>query len=162
MDYLMLEVEFLPIIRLAKPEDAAEIARLNTLFNGSSEPAAHYAARMQDPRRVDTPILAEVGGHCAGIASLRLAPQVFYASLYAELTELFVEEAFRRRGIGKALLLYAERIAAQAGAAEIVLRTGFRNVAAQQLYRACGFTDQDLSMSKPLQEVDFYESEPVD
>ena len=138
----------MPNIRIAKHEDAAEIARLNTLFNGCSEPAAHYAARLRDPRRVDTPILAEVDGHCAGIASLRLAPQVFYAGLYAELTELFVEEAYRRRGIGRALLTYAERIAAEAGAAEIVIRTGFKNLAAQQLYRARGFTDQDLSMSK--------------
>ena len=53
-------------------------------------------------------------------------------------------------------------MAAEAGAAEIVIRTGFKNHAAQQLYRACGFTDQDLSLSKPLREEDFHESEPVD
>jgi GNAT superfamily N-acetyltransferase len=91
-------------IRIAQPIDAPEIARLNFYFNGVETPAEEYAARLEDPRRVDNPILAELDGRVFGLANLRLAPSVFYAEPYAELSELFVEKNFRRQGAGQALV----------------------------------------------------------
>lgn len=137
-------------IQPARLADAAEIARLNTLFNGSQEPAECYVARLADPRRVDTPILAWVAGHVVGLANLRLAPAVFDPLPYAELTELFVEEAFRRRGVSRALVSYAEQLARQAGAQEMVILTDFYNHAAQQLYRSLGYAHHDIALSKDL------------
>jgi GNAT superfamily N-acetyltransferase len=137
-------------VRPALPGDAADVARLNYLFNGCDEPAAQYAARLSDPHRVDTPLLAEIDGVCVGIANLRLLPQVFYPEPYAELTELFVEETYRRRGVGRALLAFAEALAQSAGATEIAIYTGFQNYAAQSLYHACGFEDADLVLTKTL------------
>jgi len=83
-----------------------------------------------------------------GFASLRLVPCVFYAEPRAELTELFVEVAHRRRGIGHALVAYAERLAVEGGAKELFVLTGFENQAAQALYRARGYRDYDLAMCK--------------
>jgi GNAT superfamily N-acetyltransferase len=140
-----------PTVRIAQPDDAAEVARLNHLFNGCDEPASQYVARLSDPQRVDTPLLAEIDRACVGIANLRLLPQVFYPEPYAELTELFVEEAYRRRGVGRVLLAFAEALAQAAGAAEMMICTGFRNHAAQGLYRACGFKQEDVVLTKPLQ-----------
>ena len=137
-------------VRIALVADAPEIARLNRLFNGSGEPPERYAARMANPRRVDTPLLAFAAGHAVGIANLRLLAPVFYPEPYAELTELFVEEAFRHQGVGRALLHLAEGLARQAGAPEIFILTGNHNLTAQAFYRAVGYEAKDTAFSKPL------------
>jgi ribosomal protein S18 acetylase RimI-like enzyme len=138
------------VVRQALAADAREIARLNTLFNDVTEPPEAYLPRLADPRRVDTPLLAEVEGKVVGFANLRLAHSVFYPEPYAELSELYVEEAYRRRGIGKALILHAEGLARQAGAGEMVILTGDDNQAALGLYRSLGYGDHDLALSKEL------------
>jgi ribosomal protein S18 acetylase RimI-like enzyme len=138
------------LIRLAQASDCGEIARLNALFNGVEAPPASYAKRLADPRRVDLPILAESGGSAIGLASLRLAPSVFYAQPYAELSELFVEVAHRGQGIGSRLVAFAESLARQAGADELVIMTDFDNEAAQGLYRSLGYQHHNLALSKEL------------
>lgn len=82
----------------ATPADAAELVRLNALFNGQQEPPEQLAARLRDPQRVETPLLALVEGRVAGFAAVRVVPCVFYPEPYAELTELYVEAEFRHWG----------------------------------------------------------------
>ncbi len=137
-------------IRVATSADAPEIARLNRLFNGVDEPPENYARRLADPRRVDTPILAEINGRVIGVANLRLLTAVFYSTPYAELTELFVEESTRRLGAGAALLGFAEQLARQGGALQMLILTDFYNYAAQQLYRKCGYQHYDIALAKKL------------
>ncbi len=139
-----------PSIRIATPADAPEIARLNRLFNGVEEPAENYARRLGDPRRVDTPLLAEIDGQAIGIANLRLLAAVFYSEPYAELTELFVEERARRLGAGAALVSFAEDLARKGGAVEMLILTDFYNTTAQQLYRKLGYEHHDIALAKNL------------
>jgi GNAT superfamily N-acetyltransferase len=137
-------------LRLATADDAGELARLNLLFNGVAEAAEQLAVRWADPRRVETPLLAEVDGRVVGLAALRVVPCVFYAASRAELTELFVEEPYRRRGVGCALMAYAECLALESGAEELFVLTGLGNHAAQAFYQAFGYRDDDLALSKRL------------
>jgi GNAT superfamily N-acetyltransferase len=136
--------------RVATIDDASDLARLNALFNGVNDTAEELAARLADSHCVETPIVAEAGGRIVGFAALRLAPCVFYAASHAELTELFVEEAYRRRGIGRVLIAHAERLARMSGAAELILLTGPANHEAQAFYRSLGYRDHELSMAKTL------------
>lgn len=138
------------VTRAAGPRDASELARLNAAFNGVHDPPEAIAARLADPQRVETPILAEVNGRAVGFAALRLVPCVFYAQPHAELTELFVEAPYRRQGVGRALVAHAERLARQGGARELVLLTGLDNANAQAFYCVQGYTGIDLGMSKEL------------
>ena len=135
-------------IRVATPEDAPELARLNAAFNDVQEPPESLAARLADPKCVETPIIAEIAGRAVGFACLRLVPSLCYDPAYAELTELFVEESYRRQGVGRALMAYAERLARESGAEELVLLTGFRNARSQAFYRALGYADWELAMRK--------------
>jgi len=137
-------------IRPARSEDAADIARLNALFNGSSEPPEAYLPRLADTRRVDTPLLAWLDGRAVGIANLRVVPTVFYPEPYAELTELYVEDDYRRQGVGRALIGYAEDLARQGGSVELIIQTDAENHPAQQLYRSLGYVDHDQALSKEL------------
>jgi len=139
------------VVRPATVDDACELACLNAAFNGSREAPGHVARRLTDPRRVETPLVAEINQRVVGFASLRLVPCVFYAEPRAELTELFVKVAHRRRGIGHALVAYAERLAMEGGAKGLFVLTGFENQAAQALYRARGYRDYDLAMCKEFE-----------
>ena len=137
-------------IRPATPDDAPALAYLNAIFNESSDPPEQIATRLRDPRRVETPILAEIDGQVAGFAALRVVPCVFYAAPHAELTELYVEPAYRKRGVARALVAYAEKLALEAGADALMLLTGHDNHAAQRLYRTLGYDDLDQALIKPL------------
>lgn len=137
------------IVREARPADAAAVAELNEAFNGVHESPDALAQRLADPGRAETALLAEVeAGQAAGFAGLRVTPSLFYATPRAELTELYVAPAFRRRGIARALIGLAERLALARGARSLVVLTGADNAAALRLYRAVGFEDDDVSLSK--------------
>jgi GNAT superfamily N-acetyltransferase len=137
-------------IRTAHAGDAPDIARLNLLFNGVETSPEQYALRLADPRRVDFPILTVLDGRVVGLANLRLAPSVFYTEPYAELSELFVEEDHRRQGAGQALVRFAEHMAREAGAEELIIMTDFYNNPAQMLYLNLGYQIHDLALSKNL------------
>ncbi|MBL8046481.1 MAG: GNAT family N-acetyltransferase [Anaerolineales bacterium] len=139
-------------VRPAEITDAAELARLNVAFNGGSEPAAALAQRLQDPRRVETPLLAEVAGRVVGFAAVRVVPSVFYPEPRAELTELYVEPEYRRLGVARALVAEAEILARQLSANSLVVLTGDDNAPALKLYQALGFELDDVSLSKHLSE----------
>ncbi len=128
--------------RVATEHDAADLARLNALFNAVQAPPEVYAARLRDPARVETAVLA--------FAALRISPSLFYSSPHAEMTELFVEESHRRKGAARALIAHVEALAQAAGAHSLLIQTGDDNLAAQALYRACGYENHDISMLKHL------------
>lgn len=140
------------ILRNATTEDAVHLAYLNMLFNGVDEAPQAYAIRLADPLRVDIPILALLGEQAIGIANLRLIQPVFYAEAYAEVTELYVLESYRRGGVGRKLMEFAAQLAQQAGADEIVVLTGFDNQAALAFYNHCGYTQNAIALSKSFHE----------
>ena len=135
-------------IRLATETDAAELARLNGLFNGATLPPAEQADHLRAAARTERALLAWVDGRAVGFTCLRFARLITTALPYAEVTELFVEEAFRRRGIARALLTEAETLARALGAPGVILFTGLKNASAQAFYRAVGYHDYAITMRK--------------
>ena len=135
-------------IRLAAETDAAELARLNGLFNGATLTPAEQADHLRAAARTERALLAWVDGRAVGFTCLRFARLITTALPYAEVTELFVEEAFRRRGIARALLTEAETLARALGAPGVILFTGLKNASAQAFYRAVGYHDYAITMRK--------------
>jgi hypothetical protein len=62
------------VIRIGTAADAPALRRLNKAFNGGNETPERIARRLAEPRCVETPILAEVGGQAIGFAALRVLP----------------------------------------------------------------------------------------
>lgn len=137
-------------ISLASAEDASAIAKLNLLFNEVDESADAIAARMSDPACVETVILAKIAAEAVGFALVRVVPSVLYAIPHAELTELYVTEEFRQRGIAGGLIAFAEKIAIQKGARSILVQTGDDNLSALALYKKHGYEEYDLTLKKKL------------
>lgn len=94
--------------------------------------------------RADTVIhIAEVGLHLVGFAQLTFGArhEQAPAGVQAELLRLYVQEPFTGRGIGKALLRRAERLAARAGAGVLWLTPWVHNQRALTFYARQGYTD---------------------
>lgn len=151
-------MEFIPVhrmtneiyIRQAIPADAAELARLRTIFDDVLTSPEFVARRLVACQDVERAYLAAVAGRMVGFACLRLIPALFDDAPYAELTELFVEEAQRRNGIGLALVRHVEAEARAAGAGTLFLMTGFHNAAAHHFYHRSGYSLRCLTMYKTL------------
>jgi ribosomal protein S18 acetylase RimI-like enzyme len=137
-------------ISIASIDDAPAIARLNLLFNEVDESPQAIAARMSDPHCVETVILAKVADEAVGFALVRVVPSVLYATPHAELTELYVMEEYRQRGIASDLIAFAEKVAVRKGARSILVQTGDDNVPALALYKKIGYEEYDLTLKKKL------------
>ena len=136
------------VISIATAEDAPLIAKLNLLFNEVDESPEAIAARISDPHCVETVILAKVADEAVGFALVRVVPSVLYSTPHAELTELYVMDEYRQRGIASDLIAFVEQVAAQKGARSILVQTGDDNLPALSLYKKRGYEEYDLTLKK--------------
>jgi GNAT superfamily N-acetyltransferase len=138
------------LTREATNNDLVDLARLNELFNEVAATPDQLAERLAHPNCAEIPIVVEIDNRVVGFAALRVVPSVFYEEAHAELTEIFVEEPYRRQGAGSAIIRFAERLAHRKGAEEIILQTGRGNQGAQDFYNAMGYKEWAIVMGKTL------------
>lgn len=137
-------------IRPAAPDDAAAIARMNAEANDLRATVEHIAEHIALRSDYERAFIAEVDGQIAGIACLRLLSSVCDPIPYAELTEMYVCEAFRRHGVGRALIRHVEAEAASQGATALVLMTAWRNQRAHAFYHDMGYGLYTITMRRAL------------
>ncbi|SEP70164.1 transcriptional regulator, MarR family with acetyltransferase activity [Devosia sp. YR412] len=82
--------------------------------------------------------IAELGGEVAG--SIFIIPAADEAPGTAQLRMLYVDPAFRGRGIGKRLVDEAVRFSRASGYSKVILWTQDCLVSARRIYQAAGFT----------------------
>ena len=116
---------------------------------GESVTTGAVQRRIDQARGFETFVVAERNGTLLGFASLRLVPSLDLTP-YAELSDLFVAEPYRRQGVGRGLLGFIEERARARGADRLILTTGLKNMDAQWFYRAVGFEDHALAMKKSI------------
>ena len=97
--------------RRATPDDATELARMLDLFDRMGATPEQVAARMRACQHVLTTFLGELDGQPVGFACLRLVPHLQGDEPYAELTDIYVDAPFRRRGVARALIAHVEATA---------------------------------------------------
>jgi GNAT superfamily N-acetyltransferase len=92
-----------------------------------------------DPAEFEPPaglfLVAEVDGVPAGCGAWRV-----HATGVVEVKRVYVEPAFRRRGLAALLMTALERTAAAAGSRAVVLNSGSRQPEALALYALLGYT----------------------
>jgi ribosomal protein S18 acetylase RimI-like enzyme len=99
-----------------------------------------------------TLLVARADGVSAGCVALRPLD-----ATTGEIKRLYVRDAFRRAGVGRALVADAIARARAAGYARIRLDTHTTMIPAQQLYRSFGFTEIDAYWQHPVEGVVFFE-----
>lgn len=148
------------LLRDVSVGDAEAIARLITEFTHLSTTAAEVQQRLARSQGVEYPILAELDGSVVGFASLRLVNYLGEDAPYAEISELFVSERYRRLGIARALMTELEKRARAAGASSMAVLTAADNDVALALYRAMGFEEFSIALQKWFTEDRPYRASP--
>jgi ribosomal protein S18 acetylase RimI-like enzyme len=136
------------LLRDVREEDAEAIAQLITEFTQLTTTAGQVRKRLARSQGIEHPILVELDGSVAGFASLRLVNYLGEDAPYAEISELFVSEPYRRLGIARALMTELERRAREAGASSMAVLTAPDNDTAIALYRAMGFEEFSIALQK--------------
>jgi ribosomal protein S18 acetylase RimI-like enzyme len=137
-----------PYVRLAQPRDAEAVARLMAAFRdhiGLSAPSdaemrAGVERLLEDP---DTEFLLAAAADdapAAGVAQLRFRYGVWRAGGDCLLEDLFVDDAARGAGLGRALVEATLAHARARGCRRVELDVNERNEAAQRLYGSFGFS----------------------
>ncbi|HUH17140.1 MAG TPA: GNAT family N-acetyltransferase [Methylomirabilota bacterium] len=108
-----------------------------------TDPEPHRAAYEALVGNVDaTPFLAFADGEPAGLIIFRLRRRLNHATFEGWVSDLWVRERFRGRGIGRLLLGAGIAEWRLRGGHQVMLEVGYERTAARALYEATGFIDQ--------------------
>ncbi|MBQ8555868.1 MAG: GNAT family N-acetyltransferase [Clostridia bacterium] len=138
-------------IRLAQLQDAPALRRLNEAFNEVTD-VSDDAIRTALARNSEIVVVAECGGEAIAFCCAQVKHSFCYAAPVAEVTEMYVDEAYRRQGLAQGMLTFLEKHVRDAyGVDEMHLLTGCANHAAQSAYRRAGFVEKrEVYMRKEL------------
>lgn len=126
-------------IRPATADDADAIA---TLFTDEGYPAgpSDIVARLErfgsEHSRV---LVAEQDGAVLGFIAVHALPRFEHDDRILRILALVVDAGARERGVGKALMAEAERVAAELDAAFLEITAGHHRPEARRLYEQLGY-----------------------
>lgn len=127
------------VYRVANINDSVELKRLNDLFNGDGCNSLAGIEEGLSRNDAETVFVAELDNELIGFCCCQLLRSVCYSVFYIELTELYIHDSFRKRGIGKGLVSFAEDWYRQQGIHDFQLFTGNDNLSAQEFYEHIGY-----------------------
>ena len=126
-------------IRPATPADADAIA---SLFTDEGYPAgpSDIVERLGRFASVHSQVLvAEHDGGILGFIAIHAMPRFEHDDRIMRILALVVDAGARERGVGRALMAEAERIASELGAAFIEITAGHHRPEARHLYESLGY-----------------------
>lgn len=134
-------------IRLAEPGDAGALCRLNEQFNGPGDVTPESVAASLIGNFQEAVAVAEADGEPVGFACVQRKLSFCYGRAAAEITEAFVREEFRRRGLASGMLELLKKHCRRCWHVETLsLLTGGDNFGAQELYRRSGYRREDEAL----------------
>ena len=136
-------------VRLARDQRTHDAA---VRADSNREPMRETLAAYQV---ADGLLVARLAGEIVGFASVTLEQGTLdLDSTRGLLSNLYVEPAFRDRGIGAALLEAAEEVAADRGADDLLLEVMAKNGAARRFYEREGYDEFRVTMARSLENRD--------
>ncbi len=135
----------MPRTRLATPLDHARLLPLvrelwqheRMAWDDERTPAA--LARLLGDPGLGRVWIAEDGAHAVGYLALCFGYSLEFLGRDAFIDELYVDDAFRGRGLGRELIAAAEAACPALGVVALHLEVDHANPRAQALYRQLGF-----------------------
>jgi ribosomal protein S18 acetylase RimI-like enzyme len=126
-------------VRAATADDAERFATLLTDEGypaGASDLAARIGRFSTDDSRV---LAAEASGEVIGFVAFHILPRFETDERFARIVALVVDPGVRARGIGRQLMVEAERIAGEEGAAFLEVTAGHHRPDARKLFESLGY-----------------------
>lgn len=127
--------------------------RFNTEYNLDwtySETGKSYFKRKIEADK-DIALVAEINKDVVGYVVVSTYSQPFFKeNPIAELDNMFIEESYRGKGIGKKLVEEAKKLAKEKGAKRFKVGAAAQNEKAIKFYQSCGFKDFDVVLLQSL------------
>ena len=134
------------VIREARPEDAARVLDLlelvpaNEAMTAADKEAA--AQRFRESPAIDV-LVADVDGEVVGFLVLVFVPAL--SGLRVLIDDQAVDPAYRRQGLGAALVEAAIQRASRRGATHLLVDTSRGDPSGRDFYTACGFDTEGIA-----------------
>ena len=134
------------VIREARADDEARVLELLPLISSNADLSPvemqAVARRFNESLAMDV-LVAEVDEQVVGFLALSYIPVL--SGLRALIDDLAVDPAYRRQGIGAALVEAAIQRADRKGATQLLVDTSRGDPSARDFYQACGFESGDIA-----------------
>ncbi|WP_286081022.1 GNAT family N-acetyltransferase [Parablautia intestinalis] len=142
------------MVRLAAGEDAPQLEILNNEFNGVGVSHKYIKQSLLSNER-EIVVVDEEDGIIAGFVCVQLKKSFCYEEYMPEITEVYVSQAYRRKGIASKMIMFAEKfITDHYYAHEWGLLTGKDNKAAQTVYDKLGYQEDGECHFSKMREKD--------
>ena len=140
------------MVRIATVQDAEQLEFLNNEFNGEGETTLDNIRSSLANNKQEVIVVDEQNGELTGFVCVQLKKSFCYDDYIPEITEVYVKPKYRRNGIARAMITYAEEYCKkQFPLHKFELLTGTENDGAQSVYAMLGYSeDGELHLSKRL------------
>ncbi len=138
-------------VRWASREDAAELVRLNNEFNGVGMTVEEVQNSLTYSNELVA--LAIMEKSPVGFACAQSFKSFCYKTLYGEITEMYINEIARGRGLATLLISFLENELQTRGVRSVKVTTDIKNEAAIRTYEKALYLkeEDDLVLQKKLQ-----------
>ncbi|MEK4851938.1 GNAT family N-acetyltransferase [Paenibacillus sp. FSL H7-0756] len=138
-------------VRLASIADAEALSGLNQEFNGGVRRPPAQIIEYLHTNCNECIAVAELNGTIVGFGCAQSLYSFCYEEPYGEITELYVQDTARRKGVARGIITCLEDELRMRGVKRVKVLTGRRNAAAIRTYEDCGYVKDDEQMlEKPL------------
>lgn len=132
------------MVRVATEKDAGQLEALNNEFNGEGETTLDQIRSSLADNRQEIVVVDEANGELAGFVCVQLKKSFCYDDYMPEITEVYVKPRYRRCGVARAMISYAEEYCKKHYPLhEFGLLTGSENTVAQAVYKNLGYCRDD-------------------
>ena len=140
------------MVRIATVQDAEQLEILNNEFNGEGETTLDNIRSSLANNKQEVIVVDEQSGELTGFVCVQLKKSFCYDDYMPEITEVYVKLRYRRNGIARAMITYAEEYCkSHYSLHKFELLTGDENDGAQSVYAKLGYSeDGELHLAKRL------------
>ena len=138
------------MVRIATVQDAAQLEILNNEFNGEGETTLDNIRASLADNKQEIVIVDEMNGELTGFVCVQLKKSFCYDEYMPEITEVYVKPQYRRCGVARTMIAYAEEYCkSHYPLHKFELLTGAENDVARIAYAKLGYCeDAELHLAK--------------
>ena len=138
------------MVRIATVQDAEQLEILNNEFNGEGETTLDNIRASLADNKQEIVVVDEMNGELTGFVCVQLKKSFCYDEFMPEITEVYVKPQYRRCGVARTMIAYAEEYCkSHYPLHKFELLTGAENDVARIAYAKLGYCeDAELHLAK--------------
>jgi len=138
------------MVRIATVQDAEQLEILNNEFNGEGETTLDNIRASLADNKQEVIVVDEQNGELTGFVCVQLKKSFCYDDYMPEITEVYVKPQYRRCGVARTMIAYAEEYCkSHYPLHKFELLTGADNDVARIAYAKLGYCeDAELHLAK--------------